>query len=292
MSGKTYLRNQNFFKRDYFEAIKYILPGYLYEDDRETTAKAEDPIDLIINSHLDVAANFSSILNVSAVADSVYSGINSLSGIVPFFVKQNNLTNITTQNFEDRVLTYFNTNFKDFQSQEEFSTYAESTLLPALTLNSPDTTVFSDIGDSSAIHNYLINNLSWMYFLNTSGDSYSPSSYVKGLLVSSLYQGYPVRTSDGINGLSEHLWRNASGAYYPSALFASGSRYDLSGTQQLDKFKTWNDVIYSPLFSDNSDFRVRDKFEVYLESDLKSTTKVEDGPFAERLLSAGHVSCS
>jgi hypothetical protein len=285
MSGKTYLRNQNFFKRDYFEAIKYILPGYLYEDDRETTAKAEDPIDLIINSHLDVAANFSSILNVSAVADSVYSGINSLSGIVPFFVKQNNLTNITTQNFEDRVLTYFNTNFKDFQSQEEFSTYAESTLLPALTLNSPDTTVFSDIGDSSAIHNYLINNLSWMYFLNTSGDSYSPSSYVKGLLVSSLYQGYPVRTSDGINGLSEHLWRNASGAYYPSALFASGSRYDLSGTQQLDKFKTWNDVIYSPLFSDNSDFRVRDKFEVYLESDLKSTTKVEDGPFA-RLIRA------
>ena len=285
MSGKTYLRNQNFFKRDYFEALKYILPGYLYEDDRETTAKAEDPIDLIINSHLDVAANFSSILNVSAVAGSVYSDITSLSGIAPFFVKQNNLTNITTQNFEDKVLTYFNTNFKNFESQEEFSTYAEGTLLPAITLNSPDTTIFSDIGDSSAIHNYLINNLSWMYFLNTSGDSYSPSSYVKGLLVSSLYQGNPVRTNDGINGLSEHLWRNASGAYYPSALFASGSRYDLSGTQQLDKFKTWNDVIYSPLFSDNSDFRVRDKFEVYLESNLKSTTKVEDGPFA-RLIRA------
>lgn len=285
MSGKTYLRNPNFFKRNYFEALKYILPGYLYEDDVSGTPKADDPIDTIINTHIDVAANFSSILNVSAVENSVYSDINTFSGIAPFFVKQNELTNITTQSFEDKVLVYFDKKFKDFESQDEFGSFVESTLLSAIDLNNPDTTRFSDIGAGSAIHNYLITNLSWMYFLNTSGPTYSPSSYVKDLLVSSLYAGNPVKLNDGINGLSEYLWKNASGSYYPSALFASGSRADLSGTQQLDKFKTWNDVIYSPLFADNSDFRVRDKFEVYLESNLKSASKVEDGPFA-RLIRA------
>ena len=59
----------------------------------------------------------------------------------------------------------------------------------------------------------------------------------------------------------------------------------MSGTQSLEKLQTWNDIIYSPLFSDNSDFRVRDKFETYIDSNLKSARKVEDGPFA-RLIRA------
>lgn len=285
MSGKTYLRNQNFFKRNYFEAIKYIIPSYLYEDDVSGTPKSEDLVDTIINSHIDVAKDFSSILNVSAVEGSVYSSINTLEGIAPFFVKQNELSEISTQEFEDNILSYFGKNFKDYKTVGELENYLDDTLLPAIRLNDPNTTTFSSIGSASAIHNYLITKLSWMYFLNTSGPTYDPSSYVKGLVVSSLFNGDKVNLNDCINGLSEHLWRNGSGAYYPSASFASGTRYDLSGTQQLEKLKTWNDVIYSPLFSDNSDFRVRDKFETYIDSDLKSSSKIENGPFA-RLIRA------
>ena len=285
MSGKSYLRNQNFFKRNYFEALKYILPGYLYEDDVSGTPRSEDPVETIINSHIDVADNISSILYVSAVENSNYSGIQTLQGFAPYFVKQNELTKITTQEFEDKILTYLGRNFRDYENSEDFSEYVENTVLPAITLNNPDSGVFSSIGDSSAIHNYLITNLSWMYFLNTSGESYDPSSYVKGLIVSSLYDGVRVNLNDCINGLTEHLWRNGSGAYYPSALFASGERSDLSGTQQLEKLKTWNDVIYSPLHSDSSDFRVRDKFQTYVDSSLKSTNKIESGPFA-RLIRA------
>ena len=293
MSGKTYLRNQRFFKRDYFEAIKYILPDYLYDDDVSGTAQADDPIDTIINSHIDVAANFPVILDVSAVADpsSISINMGNISGIAPYFIKQNELTNITTQSFENKVLSYFGKQFNDFKSQEEFASYAENTIIPAITLNDPDTTLFSDLGNASAIHNYLITNLSWLYFLNTvgpeggAGVGYSPSSYTKDLLVSSLYVGKPVKINDGINGLSEYLWRNTSSTYFPSDLFASSTRSDLSGIQQLNKFKTWNDVIYSPLFADNSDFRVRDKFNTYIENNLKSATKIESGPFA-RLIRA------
>jgi len=285
MSGKTYLRNQNFFQRNYSEALKFILPGYLYEDDVSGTPKSDDLVDTIINSHIDIAANFTSLINVSAVANTSFSSINTTQGIAPYFVKQNNLTNITTQNFEDNILSYFDVKFKDFKDQEAFSNYVDDTLLSSIVLNTPDKTRFAALGDTSAIHNYLISNLSWMYFLNTSGQSFSPSSYVKELLVSSLYVGNPVKLKDGINGITEHVWRNASSAYYPSALFTSGTRSDLSGTQQLDKLKTWNEVIYSPLYADSSDFRVRDKFDTYIESNLKSAIKIEDGPFA-RLIRA------
>lgn len=280
MAGKTYLKNKNFFKRNYSEALKYILPGFLYEDDISENPKADDPVDLIINSHIDVADNFRDVLDVSAVDNTLYSGINTFSGITPYFVKQNELTNITTQSFEDTILLYFGKKFKDFKNSKEFESFTSSTLLPAIKLNEPDTSVFSAIGDSSAIHIHLINNLSWAYFLNTSGPDYNPSSYVHGLLVSSLFNGKPIRLNDGIKGLSEYLWKNASSSYYPSDLFASGDRSDLSGTQQLEKLKTWNDVIYSPLYADNSDFRVREKFKIYADNGLKTTLKIENGPFA------------
>ena len=285
MSGKTYLRNQKYFKPNYFEAIKYILPEYLYEDDITGTPKADDVADVIINSHLDTAANFSSIIHVSAVGNSVYSSIDTLEGIAPFFIKQNELTNITTAEFEDEILTYFNKTFKGFETVSDFESFVSDTLLPAITLNAPDSAYFGAIGSTSAIHNYLINKLWWMYFLNTSGATYDPSAYVQGLLVSSLFIGTPVKINDGIKGLSEHLWRNGLGDYYPSSLFAGGTTSHLSGTQQLEKLQTWVDVIYFPLYTDRSDFTVRDKFETFMDNSFKFTNKVESGPFARLIRS-------
>ena len=285
MSGKTYLRNQTYFKPNYFKALKYILPEYLYEDDIEGTAKDVDVVDTLINSHLDIANNISSVLHVSAVSHSLYSSIDSFEGISPFFVKQNQLTNITTQEFEDDVLTYFDRTFASFETLNEFDQFLEDTLLPAINLNNPDSTYFGSIGSTSAIHNYLINKLSWMYFLNTSGASFDPSSYVKGLITSSLFVGNPVSISDGIKGLTEFVWRNEMGDYYPSSLFAPGSSASLSGTQQLDKLTTWVDVAYSPLYADKSDFTVRDRFQTFFENSIKYTDKVESGPFARLIRS-------
>ena len=280
MSGKTYLENRNFFKRNYFEALKYILPTYLYDDDRDHTPKGDDPVDLIINSHIDMADNFSSIISIDSVPGTIYSSMASFDTMSQFFVKQYNLTNISTQDFEDKILAYLGKKFKDFQEPSDFEEFVENTLLSSITLNNPDTNTFSAIGGSDDIKEYLISNLSWMYFLNTSGSSYDPSSYVKGLLVSSLYEGKPVKLNDGIKGITEFVWKNSLTDYYPSALFTSSARSDLSGTQQLEKLKTWNDIIYSPLLSDSSDFRVRDKFNTYSESRLKQVVKIENGPFA------------
>jgi len=291
MSGKTYLRNPEFFKRNYFEALKYILPGYLYEDDISTTEKDFNLDDVVINSHIDIANNFSSILPVSANSHStVYSSLGNIDGASVFFVKQNNLTNITTKKFEDKILSYFDRKFTDFQEASDLETFLESTLIPAIRLNASATTadVFSGIGGTGEIQDYLINNLSWLYLLNTSGfptDTYDGSAYVKGLITSSLYNGVPVKTNDGIKGLSEFVWKNNLQDYYPTAYFASGTRSDLSGIQQLEKLQTWADVLYSPLYADQSDFKVRDKFEIFIDSQLKSSERTESGPFA-RLIRA------
>lgn len=281
MSGKSYLLNKNFHKHNYFDAFKYIVPGYMYEDDRAHSPKADDLADVIINSHLDIANNIASIINVSSVAGGSSEDVNTLSGITPYFVKQNNLTNITTQDFEDNILLPLtNKRFGEFTTIESFSSFVDETLIPATQLNNPKSLATST---PAQVHNYLVTNNSWLYFLNTTGTYYDPSSYVSDLIVNKLFKGKKVNTSDGIQGVTEYIYRNELTDYYPDEYFASGARADLSGTQQLDKLKTWIDILYSPLFADNSDFRVRDKFQVFSDSRIKTARKVEDGPFVRFL---------
>lgn len=151
MSGKTYLRNKNFFKSNYFEALKYIIPDYLYDDDVSTTPRADDPVDIIINSHIDIINNFSTLFDVSSINGSISEDIDNVSGASLYFVKQNNLTNITTEQFEQKVLNVLGRSFKDFPEEKDFVSYVDDTLLPATRLNSPDSSLFSTVGDGSSI---------------------------------------------------------------------------------------------------------------------------------------------
>ena len=281
MSGKSYLLNKNFHKYNYFDAFKYIVPGYMYEDDIDHTPKDDDLADVIINSHINIANNISTIINVSSVAGGSSENVNTLSGITPYFVKQNNLTNITTQDFEDNtLLPLTNKRFSEFTTVENFSSFVDGTLIPAIQLNKPKSLATSS---EAQVHNYLVTNNSWLYFLNTTGTHYNPSGYVSDLIVNKLFKGKKVTTSDGIQGLTEFVYRNELTDFYPTEYFASGARADLSGAQSLEKLKTWVDILYSPLFADNSDFRVRDKFQVFSDSRLTTTRKVEAGPFVRFL---------
>jgi len=281
MSGKSYLINKNFHKHNYFDAFKYIVPSYMYEDDRSHSPKADDLADVIINSNIDIAKDISDIINVSSVAGGSSENLNTLAGIAPYFVKQNNLTNITTQDFEDNtLLPLTNKRFNEFETIESFSSFVDVTLIPAIKLNEPKSLATST---PPQVHNYLVTNNSWLYFLNTTGTSFDPSSYVSDLIVNKLFKGQRVTTADGIKGLMEYVWRNDLKSYYPDQYFSEGTRHDLSGTQQLEKLKTWIDIIYSPLYADNSDFKVRDKFTTFIDGNIKTARKVEDGPFVRFL---------
>ena len=289
-SGKNYLTAQKYFKPNYYEAMKFIIPQYLTEDDIENFGQEIDLRDQVLNSNINLAANFSSLITVSSVENTVHSGIDSPSGIAAYFVKQNNLTNITSRKFEETILEPLGVSISDYNTSGEFADYISGTLLRSITLNNP-TVNFVEGHSPSDTHNYLIDNLSWMYFLNTSGPNgvYDPSTSVVEKIVKKTFLGEPIETVDGIKSLMDFVWRDNHTAYYPLVFQASSTTFT-SGTQQLDNLKTWIDVIYSPLQADIADFSVRDRFETFLNNNLISEKKIPNGPFTKFLRALSFLS--
>ena len=290
-SGKTYLTAQKYFKPNYYEAVKYIIPNYLTEDDIENFGQEFDLRDEVLNGNIRLANNFGSLIKgfdgnpISSVDATTYSGIDTVSGIAEFFVKQNNLTNITTRKFQDKILTPLGVSINDYTTSSDFATYLSGTLLPSIALNKP-TATFVDGHSASDTHNYLISNLSWVYFLNTSGPegNFDPSTAVAEEVVNTVYKGQPFETVNGIKSLMDFVWKDGHTGYYPSEFTASTTTFT-SGTQQLDNLKTWIDVIYSPLHADRADFTVRDRIEQFLENNLFTSNKIPNGPFTKFLRS-------
>jgi len=281
MSVKNYITDQKFFKPTYYKALQYIIPSYLLDDDNQAFGTEVDLKDQIINSHISFCDNVSSILNISSIPGSVYYGINTLSGICTFFIKQNELTKITPEDFELTILDRVNTAYKQFKTEDEFKTYISSTLLPSIILNKPSS--YFNQGDSaSSMHDYLIENISWLYFLNTSGVNYSPSTFVCNLLAEKSYKGETIYLNDCLKGLSEYLFKNGFNDYIPDTFLSATGKFT-SGTQQLDKLNTWIDIIYSPLYSDRSDLTVYDRFDLAVQNGVLEETKVTNGPFTKLL---------
>jgi len=289
-----FIDTRQYHKSNYSDILKYVVPSMYFEEDYALKDKKIDVIDQVINSHLNVIGNISSILYVSAIPRTAFSGIDTADGISKFFIKQNDLTNFDINDFERKILIPLNKSFRDFNSSSEFSDYLNDTLLPGIRLNGP-TLDFLDGESASANHNYLITNLSWLYFLNLSGPpslAYNPSSYVHDTLVFKLYNGQPVLANDGMKGLTNYLWRNYTTQSWsalgvlPADYVPNVNSLDFtwtSGTQQLDRLLTLIDVVYSPLYIDDGDLRVKNAIEDYLQNSFLLTDKKLQGPFLKLL---------
>lgn len=286
---------RQFSKRNYIETVSLITPGLYSQEDINLSGEGLDPTAEVINSHLNIANNFSSILFVSSLPDTIHSGISNLEGISPYFIKQNNLTNITPNIFEKKILLPLNRSFRNFSTTEEFASYVSGTLLSSIVLNHP-TASFEGITQGSATHAYLVENLSWLYFLNTSADgglNYQPSSYVFSSLVYDLFKGRDFTLNEGIKGLTEFIWRNYETCstwkslslipnQFSTSSFVAQTQYT-SGLQQLEKLQTLVDVVYSPLYMDAQDTKVKEAFEVFLEQQKFLTDPTILGPFTSLL---------
>lgn len=283
-------------KSNYVNVMEIITPDVYIEEDINLSGLGTDLLRNVINSHLTIASIISSVIYVSSLAGTIYSSTTNISGIMPFFVKQNNLTEVTLDSFEHDILIPLGQTFRNFSTSADFAAYLPS-LLSSIRLNGPTARFTSDT-NASAAHKYLIDNLGWVYFLNTSGRgnlAYQPSSYVSSLLVNNLYRGQPILINDGIKGLTEHIWKNYSTCsifstnnlipteYLPSAFLTASSDYT-SGVQQLEKLQTLIDIIYSPLHIDSADTTVRDAFLSYF-SGAPNYPLTSKGPF-HRLLRA------
>ena len=281
MVENLYINNRKYHKPDYYKALEHIVPKFLSYEDSQEFGQEIDLKDKIINSHIDLANNISSVLNISAIAGTQISSINSFNGIYKYFIKQNDLTNINSSDFYLKILDRVGTTFQEFKSPGEFKTFLLDTLLPSIRLNSP-TNYFNKNESASSSHLYLIQNLSWIYFLNTPGPTTNIYSSIAELLTDKLYFGREVNLNDALGLLEEYLWKNNYTSYYPSEFQASNDIYT-SGTQQLDKLKTWIDIVYSPLYCDKTDFTVRDRFYLFKDSGSKIQELVSKGPFFKLL---------
>ena len=249
---------RSYFKHNKVKTLELITPKLYITEDLTLSGLQVKIEHQLINTHLLVANVFSSVLNVSTVS--------SLEVVSPYFVKQNKLTNITPFNFEADILLPLGVTYSNFATSALFKSYVSGTLLPSITLNNP----------TAYTNSYLISKLGWFYFLNTSGTSYNPSTYVSDKLVD-LYFGKKLETIDGIKGFENYLFYNYP-AYIPTD-YVSGVATYTSGTQQLNKLHTLIDVVYSPLVTDEEDYTVKDAFEDYISTKVLVQELESKGPF-------------
>jgi len=261
--------NKRLSKRNFSEVLESLIPSLYLADDIAEFGKADDLLDTIINSHITIASNISQILDVSN--GSVFSGIDDgVEGIFPFFLKQNTYNEIKPYNFFRNLLIEDEKNFSDFATSSAFVNYLVSGFIPKIETNSPTLTT----------HDNLIENLGWFYFLASgNSESVQPSSLLPNYLVK-LYRGESIGLNDGINCLTEYLWYNQTtfSAYIPTQ-FLSGTATYTSGTQQLQKLKTLNNIIYSNEYFDRSDFKVYEAFDQFVQLGNFSPEFLSNGPF-------------
>ena len=72
-----FIDNRQYHKSTYDDAIKHLIPSMYLEEDYALKDNQIDILDQIINSHLNIIGNISSVINISAIPGTIYSSINN-----------------------------------------------------------------------------------------------------------------------------------------------------------------------------------------------------------------------
>lgn len=262
--------NQQYFKRNFSEVIDTLIPTYYFTEDAAQFGENFDPIDLVINSQIDIASNINSIIEIPE--GTLFSSLANYEDIAQFFIKTNSFSDIDKFKFEKQILYPASKSFKDFNTSASFKSYVDSTFIPSL---------YTGRSDPSSVDFYC-NQLGWFYLLaapslGSLGASVEPSSIVSDYLCKNLYVEGKLDLADGVNAITEYVWRNNL-PYYPG-IFASGAGEYVSGTQCLDNLKTLNSIIHSKQFLDRTDTYVKDSFEYYNQTGSYRGEPISNGAF-------------
>lgn len=285
--------DQSFFKRNYVDTLNIITPKIYIEEDLALSGIKQSPIDLVLKSHINLAKNIQSVFNVANLGEG--ASFQDISGVSKYFIKQNNVASITAKEFDEKILYELGASISDFKTEAEFKAYISEVLLPNIRLNNFNFTF--NQSSYEATHSYLLENLGWMYVLNTSangGLAYYPSSLIVDEIVNNLYYGGEITLNESLKDVTRYIWKNYSTCSLfrqkelIPPMFLSGTGKYVSGTQQLDNLCTLIDVLYSPLVSDSKDYRVRDAFMLYAATSSFSIQTEPAGPFSRFLKSISY----
>lgn len=121
MSNKSrFSKAKNYGKVNFDDALRNIIPYLYYEEDNDKNLKEIDIFDQIINSQLSLLGSVSSVVHVSAIPGTFFSSLNKAEGMAPYFVKQNNLTDIDANDFERKILLPLDKAYSDFNKCGSF----------------------------------------------------------------------------------------------------------------------------------------------------------------------------
>ena len=286
--GKTPRKHQH----NYIDVFQEMVPSLYHDIDASIYPKEDDVIEVMLGKILKVAANIKGLFNVA------YTDASTLH---QHFITRNELSYLRPYIFEKKILKAFGKSFHDFKNQAEFDSFLLDTVLPNTHLNSPTLTFASGVSSlvdesvSSIVeaHHYLVNNLSWMYFLNTSGPAgtvWAPSAGVYTQIKDSLYLGKTIGTKEGIKLLFEYLWRNKGAKswmvdYFPEPFgsldSAVSANPNASGTLLLSGVHSLLDVWYNP--KDSDDYTIDDYLKLYLDTGTYSPESIPAAPFTKFL---------
>lgn len=296
-------------KSNYYEVFKPITPEFYEQDDINFSGLGVDNIDQVINSQILLARNI--VTPAGALVIPSYDSISSLS---QFFVKQNELTKITPQSFEDKILYPLGSSLNQFkggssldqfETAEDFVNFLSAVLFPKLRFNQNNPSLQGSTGgvfgsNGVVTRDYLVDNLGMFAFLITSSlpgvGSYQASSFALAQL-SSLYLNNTLETLEAVKTITKYVWYNQGNANLSSIIrsvgmiptdFLSGTGTYTSGTQQWDKLETLLEIIYSKAYMDRADFRVKDAFDSYIGAASLQNNLTSKGPYTKLLKAIGY----
>jgi hypothetical protein len=219
--------NQAHLKANYVEVIKRIVPEFYDETEYRLFGEDEDLQYNVLAKILYVAKNASTLIDAP-------SNHTSSQEFVPFFVPFNKKANCSPRDFQRNVLTPLGYSFGSFTNVSEFSSFVVASALPKVVLNNVDTTfaqsysatVDPDANTVDLVQRALLDELGWVYLLNTSGSvtspaSTTPSSILADALTENLFFGEHINTSEGVKLLFKWLMTNIQGGQAPWAELAN-----------------------------------------------------------------------
>jgi len=214
--------NQQHFKSNYIEVLQRIVPEFYEDTEYALFGEEEDLQYNVLARLLSLASNLSSVIATPEATQA--SSFSSNHSLIPYFVPFNKLTDVSPQRFENHILRPLGKTFGSFENVSDFSSFVVATALPATHLNEVTTsfaTDYSAIVDNTAssiglVQEKLIEELGWLYLLNTNGliedaTSIAPSSVLVSSLNEDLFYGKKYTTESGVSDLVKWLALNVQG---------------------------------------------------------------------------------
>jgi len=238
----------------------------------------------------------------------VYHGWSE--GLVKYFIPQNKLTYIEPHEFSLEILQPLGYEISDYSTSSEFYNFVSGTLYPQLQLgdghlgSETERELVSNTDGafgSSYVDclKYLLNSLGLFALLNYNGNTppADESDYIKiirGLVAEVFTKRFyieesPVTLEDALYVIKSI--NQSVGGILPYA-YSNEFRKDdtdpyLSGTQSLDKYLTWNSILYGLSENELSDTFVKDFYISYFVDKDYELPTTQEGPFKRFLKAVG-----